>query len=643
MGLFLFNPTELQGRRVFVSGAAGVIGRKLVSLLHDNGAVILACDKKLRPKEWPLAVQYRCGDLNFLQLYEIKSFKPDTYVHLAAAFERSDESAEFWSESFEHNVRLSHHLLDLMKEVETIKRIVFASSYLTYDQDLYMSVNGHLEGSNGLKESDKINPRNLTGAAKLLHESELSFIQRHSTSGITCVSARIFRGYGAGSRDVISRWVRAGLAGERIEVYRPEGVFDYVYARDTAEGLLRLAISDFSGVINLGTGNPRKITDVVNCLRNNLPDLDITYNESESLFENSYANTSLLQSVLNWVPQITLEEAIPEIIEYESGVSKKQQDIAVLISSISSKIPLFRAFSSVTQSFSPNSTLFVGDINDECLATFVTPQFWKMPRTEDSNFEEILSWITNNGVRLVIPTRDGELIFFAKHLDKFRSLGISILGSPPVTIEKCLDKLLFFEELASVCSVIPTSTRLDQQVLGEEPYVVKERFGAGSLSLLLNASSQVAKEHAAKLTNPIFQPFIEGREFSIDAYVRKNGVLHGLVIRERILVVNGESQVTKTFFDEEISKLTSDIAKKLNLRGHFVLQVIMSPKGLHVIECNPRIGGASTLSFAAGLNTPLWSIAEALGEDLLNYPFVLNSSPIELVRTPVDVIRDSSF
>lgn len=643
MELFLFNITDLQGKRVFVSGAAGVIGMRLVSLLHKNGAVIFAADKKLRPHEWPRQIQYRCGDLNRLQKFEVNDFQPDIYIHLAAAFERSDESPGFWSENYEHNVQLSHHLLNVIKEVRSVKRIVFASSYLTYDQDLYMSVDGHLENSNGLIESDKIKPRNLTGAAKLLHESEVSFIQRHSTGGITCVSARIFRGYGAGSRDVISRWVRAGLAGERIEVYRPEGAFDYIYSRDTAEGLLRLAISDFSGVINLGTGNPRKITDVLNCLRNNIPQLEISYDESESLFEHSYADTSLLQSVLNWVPGITLEEAIPEIIEYESKVSRKHQDIAVLITSISSKIPLFEAFSNATRSFSSNSTLYVGDVNEKCLAAFVAPRFWKMPKTEDTNLEEILTWLSENGVRLVIPTRDGELIFFARNFEEFRSRGISILGSSAATIDKCLDKLQFFQELRNVCPVIPTSINLDEYVLGNGPFVVKERFGAGSLSLLLNASNLDSSDHAATLTNPIFQPYIEGQEFSIDAFVRKNGEIHGLVIRERILVMNGESQVTKTIFDEQIYKLTGAIAQQLGLRGHFVLQIIKNNDGLHVIECNPRIGGASTLAFAAGLNTPMWSILEALGEDLLNYPFVPNSNPIQLVRTPVDTIFDSSI
>ena len=76
-------------------------------LLHSYGAVILACDKKLRPEEWPPEVQYRSGDLNFLQKYEVDNFQPEIFIHLAAAFERSEETSGFWDEGFEHNVRLS--------------------------------------------------------------------------------------------------------------------------------------------------------------------------------------------------------------------------------------------------------------------------------------------------------------------------------------------------------------------------------------------------------------------------------------------------------------------------------------------------------------------------------------------------------
>jgi carbamoyl-phosphate synthase large subunit len=58
-------------------------------------------------------------------------------IHLAATFERSAESYEFWEENFRHNVRLSHHLMSLAKDAPSVKRVVFASSYLIYDPSLY--------------------------------------------------------------------------------------------------------------------------------------------------------------------------------------------------------------------------------------------------------------------------------------------------------------------------------------------------------------------------------------------------------------------------------------------------------------------------------------------------------------------------
>jgi len=56
-----------------------------------------------------------------------------------------------------------------------------------------------------------------------------------------------------------------------------------------------------------------------------------------------------------------------------------------------------------------------------------------------------------------------------------------------------------------------------------------------------------------------------------------------------------------------------------------------------VIECNPRVGGASMLSIHAGLESFFWFFAEVLGEDLTAYPFIPASKPVTLVRYPNDV------
>src|SRR5687768_4374262 len=97
--------------RVFVSGAAGVIGREIVPLLVERGYDVWAGDLKPRPSTFGPEVLYRQGDLNHLRPDEVDRFRPTAFIHLAATFERSTETYEFWDENFWHNVRLSHHLM----------------------------------------------------------------------------------------------------------------------------------------------------------------------------------------------------------------------------------------------------------------------------------------------------------------------------------------------------------------------------------------------------------------------------------------------------------------------------------------------------------------------------------------------------
>jgi carbamoyl-phosphate synthase large subunit len=124
-------------KKIFVSGGAGVIGLELVPILLKQGHQVIVGDLKNRPLSFPKEVIYIQGDLNDLNKHDLENIAPEIFIHLAATFERSTESYEFWKENFKHNVLLSHHIMSLMKEQKTLERIVFASSYLIYDPNLY--------------------------------------------------------------------------------------------------------------------------------------------------------------------------------------------------------------------------------------------------------------------------------------------------------------------------------------------------------------------------------------------------------------------------------------------------------------------------------------------------------------------------
>jgi carbamoyl-phosphate synthase large subunit len=632
----------LQNKRIFVSGGAGVIGQELIPKLNSLGAKVLVGDLKPCPSHFPENIHYLQGDLNYLTKDILEEFSPDVFIHLAATFERSTESYSFWEENFWHNVRLSHHLATLVKDLPSITKVINASSYLIYNPELY-SFSEPQTVPYSLKESDPIYPRNLTGMAKLAHEIEIRFLQSFAGESKSYINARIYRGYGKGSRCVISRWIRSLINGEEIKVYRKEGIFDYIYAGDTAEGLIQLAAhQNASGIINLGTGKARKVQDVVDVLRKYFPEMKYSEHDSDIPYEASQADISLLKSLTNWEPANSLENVIPEIIEYERShpelASKPPGN--VFLSSVSKKVPMVNALKQACRKINNEILLFGGDLNENALGKYFCDGFWNMPRINQLSINEFIQFCKSQNITAVVPSRDMELSYFAKHKSELFRNGIHAMISSHETIEICLDKLRFYDELSlQKFPVIPTYNSITDDSIPR--WVVKERFGSGSTGLAVNVESTEALQFAQKLENPIFQPFISGIEYSIDAFVSASGKVKGIVCRTRDLVVSGESQISSTLNHPGIEELINAILTKCSFYGHVVFQVIESlDKQLHIIECNPRFGGASSLSLAVGLDSFYWFLLESIGQNIDNYPFIRSKSQKRQVRYASDMILD---
>lgn len=631
---------SMKNERVFVSGGAGVIGCELINRLIDLGAEVLVGDLKPRPKIFSERVQYRQGDLNTISSAELSRFAPTVFIHLAATFERSTESYDFWEHNFWNNVRLSHHLMTLLKDMGSLKKVVFASSYLIYDPRLY-TFKAPADHAMRLSEGVEISPRNLTGMAKLAHEIELRFLNKFRSAQFTSVSARIFRGYGRGSRDVISRWIRSALRGEVLTVYRAEGMFDYIYARDTAEGLIQIAqTAGLSGVINLGTGRARRVSEVVDIIRANLPGVEVDNRDDLDLdYEASCADMSLFAEKANWTPGYSLERAIPEIIEFEKTRTAPDKEVRrqnILVSSASRKIPLVQSVVEARNRLALSALVLSGDIDEQAHAQHASDGLLKMPATVDGNLEGLLAMVKDHEIGLIIPTRDGELEFWSRNRSRFEAFGTEVLVSDPDAIVTSIDKLAFAEFGESRgLPIIPAWATPE----GSGPFVVKERFGAGSQSIGLRLDKQAALAHGSTLANPIFQPFVEGREISVDAWIDRQHKVKGLVLRERNEVVNGESVVTTTFRNAKLEVECRRALESLALRGPVVLQLIVDQNEQpHIIELNARFGGASTASIAAGLDIWYWSLLEMADQNLESVPFLRSEKEVRQIRVPQDLV-----
>ena len=262
-----------------------------------------------------------------------------------------------------------------------------------------------------------------------------------------------------------------------------------------------------------------------------------------------------------------------------------------------------------------------GDMNPLCVGQHFVDKFWLMRPLEELSIDEFSSYCSRNGVFCVFPTRDLELVFFSKNKARLAAEGIHVMVADLDVVRLCNDKLRFSRRLVKLgFPVIPASQNIRE--IHSSLYVVKERVGTGSKGLAVKKTKLQALKCAEKLQRPIFQPFISGKEVSIDLYVDLKGKTRGMVSRSRDLIINGAAYVTTTFRAPQLERLCSDIAETMHLYGHNVIQVLIDEReDYHVIECNPRWGSASSISPKVGLESLYWCLLEASGKNLDAYPF----------------------
>lgn len=313
--------------------------------------------------------------------------------------------------------------------------------------------------------------------------------------------------------------------------------------------------------------------------------------------------------------------------------------INILITSLGGKIPLLRAVRHAAEKVALSNTIHGGDLDAKCLGRSYVDIFWPMKGEQELTEQDILSYCIQHRIHAIIPTRDAELPFFARIAVLLQQHGILVMIAPEQSVSACIDKLLFYQAciIKPQLSVIPTALTINQ--ISADHFVVKERYGAGSKNIGINLTREEALRHGAAMSDPIFQPYVEGTEYSVDMYIDRQGRCKGTVARTRDRVKNGESQITTTIRYEPLEQACQAVAHHLNLTGHLVMQALTDAQGaLHIIECNCRFGGASTLSIAAGLDSLYWFFMESMGQNVHGFPFTRCEGEIRQIRTAKDQI-----
>ena len=304
-----------------MTGAAGFIGSHLCERLLRNGAEIRAVDRlsdyydpdlkrgNLAAVEGEAGFSFAEGDLNELDLESLMA-GVEVVFHLAA----QPGVRASWGQDFDvylsDNVLATQRLLEVARG-RRLRRFVFASS---------SSIYGDAEGL-PVKESDTPAPISPYGLTKLAGEHLCR--QYFGGFGVPTVALRYFTIFGPRQRPdmAFSRFVRAGLDGEPIEVFG-DGLQerDFTYVADAVDATVAAAERGTPGAAyNVAGGDAANVAEVIETLGRLLggePTVDhrsIVVGDARR----TRADTSSAREELGYRPGISLEEGLRMQIEAE--------------------------------------------------------------------------------------------------------------------------------------------------------------------------------------------------------------------------------------------------------------------------------------------------------------------------------------
>lgn len=280
----------------------------------------------------------------------------------------------------------------------------------------------------------------------------------------------------------------------------------------------------------------------------------------------------------------------------------------VLITSAARKVWLVQAFQ---RALAGTGRVLAADLTRLAPALHVADGAVLLPRSDDDSFVAALAEACDREtVGLVVPTRDGELPVMAAARQTLAEHGVRVAVSSLESLAVCLDKQAFTDFCQRQGFLVPRP--VPDPGLTDLPLFARPRRGqAGTGSGVVQTTDDLARYH-----DHIFSEIIDAPEYTVDVFLDRQSRPLSAVPRERVVVVGGESQVTRTVDDPLLAGEAASLCQRIGLTGPATVQAFRLEDQVLMIEVNPRFGGASAVSFQSGADSPAWLIEETRGATL---------------------------
>lgn len=294
-------------KKVIVTGGAGFIGSHLGDLLIEKGYEVHVIDNMSGGKKERLNKAAILHELDIRNLADIAPiFKGAEYVFHLAALPRVQYSIEHPAETNEVNVGGTLNVFIAAKDAG-VKKLVYSASSSAYGDQPIMP----------LTEDMKAAPKSPYGLQKYIGEMYARVF--NEVYGLPTVSLRYFNVYGprfdaeGAYALVIGRFLKQKKEGKPMTI-TGDGTQtrDFTHVRDVIRANLLAAESNVSGgeVINIGAGKNQSINTIAKLIGG-----EVEYVPARLEPKNTLADNSKAKKLLGWVPEVSIEEGIKELLD----------------------------------------------------------------------------------------------------------------------------------------------------------------------------------------------------------------------------------------------------------------------------------------------------------------------------------------
>jgi nucleoside-diphosphate-sugar epimerase len=295
-------------KRVLVTGGTGFIGRWTIPVLDECGYEIHIVSSKARtigPQDIP-AIYHQCDLLNHKQMRDlVEKVRPTHLLHLAWDVTHG----EFWTS--QTNFSWVSASLDLLKAFHEFggQRVIMAGTCAEYDWNYGYCV----------ENVTPIVPATFYGVCKSSLAAMLSSFG--NTYNLSTAWGRIFHLYGPDENkarlvpSVITNMIR----GETVKCSHGNQIRDFMYSEDVAAAFVALLDSEVEGSVNITSGIPVSLKDVIETIGKELDYKgEIAYGSiptAESDPPLLVGDNKRLIKEVGFMPRFSLEEGIRKYLQ----------------------------------------------------------------------------------------------------------------------------------------------------------------------------------------------------------------------------------------------------------------------------------------------------------------------------------------